>query len=216
MLGLIFGSGFVFSQCTATVSASSESIKALGQQRTKSNSFIWVCKGKSLILNGNSNTVYAEDSVSLNVSGDSNTVYQKNNGTLNVSGTYNKVRINYTASAFTDNGTFTNKTNCTVVAFDYSVAPATGCDFSAGIESEDAQNTLSVYPVPSSNTLYLNSDRDFESDQVSVFSMDGKRHAFVRMLSDKRSLDISDLKPGIYLIELKNDQGRLVQKFIKE
>ena len=215
MLGLIIGSGYTFSQCTNTVNASSESIKAKGEQRTKSNSYFWVCRGKSLILTGSHNTIYAEDSVALNVAGDSNFIYQKNYGSLNVSGAYNTVRINNT-STYTNNGTFTNKSNCPVMTFVYDVAPAGGCDWAAGIDANESQKSFSVYPVPSSGTLYLNANRDINLDQVSVFSIDGKRHAQVRLLGDRRSLDVSDLGPGIYFIELKLDEGRSIQKFIKE
>ena len=159
--------------------------------------------------------MYAEDSVALNVAGDSNTVYQKMHGTLTVSGTNNTVRYNNTTT-FTDNGSFTTRSTCPVMTFVYDVAPTGGCDFSAGIMVADVQQNLSVYPIPSSNILYLNIDREFEGEQVSVFSTDGKRHSSVRLLSDNRSLDISGLRPGIYFIELKNDEGRSIQKFIKE
>jgi hypothetical protein len=215
ILALILGSGYVFSQCTPILSANSESIKALGEQRTKSNSFLWVCKGKSLILIGSNNTVYAEDSAAINASGDSNTVYLKQHNTLDISGSNNSVSFNSTSN-FTDNGTFTVKTNCPVMTFNYTVAPATGCDYTAGLETQKALMNFFVHPVPTGTILYLNFDREVENGQVTVYSIDGKRHSQVSLQSDRKSVDVSDLSAGVYYIELKNNEGRAVRKFIKQ
>ena len=213
-LGLFLVSGFVFSQCTPIVSASSELIKAPAQ-RTKSNTHYWVCRGQSLILTGNNNTLYIEDSAVVNVQGDSNTINQRKNGTLTISGTENFVNIDPT-STFTDNATFTTKKNCPSMNFDYGVSPAGGCDWSAGIAIKNNQHIFSLHPVPARDVLYLELDQVPENSQLSVFSMDGKRHSQIDIQEKLNRIDVSGLTSGIYYIEIQSDDGRFIEKFVIE
>ena len=68
---------------------------------------------------------------------------------------------------------------------------------------------LSLYPNPASNEVQISGDFGQES-QIRVFSIDGKRQQ-VGLLSESATaltVDISQLSPGLYLVELRSGRQR--------
>ncbi|QOD62002.1 T9SS type A sorting domain-containing protein [Polaribacter haliotis] len=73
-------------------------------------------------------------------------------------------------------------------------------------------NSLSIYPNPASNNLYINTDTTIS--KVQIFNLLGKKVIETTTLSNK-SLDVSGLNGGVYLIKVFNSVNKTAtQKLI--
>ncbi|HET8838108.1 MAG TPA: PQQ-dependent sugar dehydrogenase [Flavobacteriaceae bacterium] len=75
-------------------------------------------------------------------------------------------------------------------------------------------NTISLLPNPSSGKVILKTNRD-EISKVTVFSITGKKVFAGKSSSSKEIiLDISNLNPGVYMVEIETENGSVVVKKI--
>ncbi len=74
---------------------------------------------------------------------------------------------------------------------------------------------LHLYPNPASTTLNISlGDETVSSFDVKVIDLSGKT-MLIRKMGNERTIDISSLNTGIYLIQIKTDEGIFTRKFIK-
>lgn len=87
------------------------------------------------------------------------------------------------------------------------VAKHTACDStSVGIRDRALQNAFSVYPNPADGYVVVKLTNALSSPvEVSVFDAVGKLVEQKNFSSNELRLDISSLKPGIYLFQVKSD-----------
>ena len=62
---------------------------------------------------------------------------------------------------------------------------------------ETIPNTISVYPIPTNDKLYIEGDFDY----FNLIDINGKK---VLKSLNINSLDVSNLKSGVYLLEILN------------
>jgi hypothetical protein len=76
-------------------------------------------------------------------------------------------------------------------------------------------NNLSIFPVPSKNTINLTCDKTI--DGAFLFDMTGKQIK-ASFVNDKiGSMDISELPSGVYFMQVKTNDGLTTsQKIVKE
>ena len=89
-------------------------------------------------------------------------------------------------------------------------------EFNLGIGSDNDQFSFEVYPNPSSDFISIQYDADkIELKELQIISIDGK--SLQKRTSDFKSpLNISSLPLGIYIIQLKTDDKKTIQKeFVK-
>lgn len=71
---------------------------------------------------------------------------------------------------------------------------------------------VTVYPNPTTDALYLDLPQE-TIEEVMVYNMLGQR---VLKPQTSQSIDVSMLKPGVYLLKLKDQEQRIrTHKFIK-
>jgi len=76
---------------------------------------------------------------------------------------------------------------------------------------KELNTSVKIYPNPVQNTLYVfGVTGQFE---VQVYSVAGQE---VFRSSNKSKLDVSQLKQGIYIIKVSEDQKNTLLKFIKQ
>jgi len=78
----------------------------------------------------------------------------------------------------------------------------------------NVDNKVEVYPNPSSKEIYINSQYIINS--IEILNSLGQRVYREKINSINKTIDISTLNKGIYIIELKTDKGVIHRKFIKE
>jgi len=82
-----------------------------------------------------------------------------------------------------------------------------------GLEDTLVTNLI-LYPNPTDSTLNLNKNIGFENAIYSVFDTNGKRIVNDRL--NDRSIDVSNLSTGNYILRVLNNGDILTQKFIKK
>jgi len=82
---------------------------------------------------------------------------------------------------------------------------------------DEKQHEFRVYPNPASNqlTLELKDLSKLQSSHIAILDMTGRR-LLSKSFNGKMNIDITDLKVGVYFIQLLSDEKILVQeRFIK-
>ncbi|MDD3685543.1 MAG: T9SS type A sorting domain-containing protein, partial [Bacteroidales bacterium] len=79
-------------------------------------------------------------------------------------------------------------------------------------ESIKSDDVILIYPNPAFNELYLYGD---QIETIALFAIDCCEVKFYTDYSSGKSLDISDLTPGVYIVKV-NNSDTWVGKFIKE
>lgn len=98
---------------------------------------------------------------------------------------------------------------------------STGCVTSTGISNlkQHTPTNLKLYPNPAGNKLYISFNNETTTSNCSIYSVTGQQLE-TKEYSTKGinviELNISHLASGIYFVELQNESGRKVAKFIKE
>lgn len=91
-------------------------------------------------------------------------------------------------------------------------------DSSTGIEDLVADNkpsSINVFPNPATNRLFLDMKGQFVGDvTVSIYSISGQ---LVHQTSETAGgIDISQLSPSMYIIQVQTPEGLRVARFIKQ
>lgn len=126
---------------------------------------------------------------------------------------------NFIASTFSDIGPYNDLTYFRKVPIDdypscgnqLKSTKIISSDNDINSKIENSNNSVSVYPNPTSDKLFVKGMSDFE---VNVFDLSERK---VLSISNVIStIDVSGLMPGIYMIELKSGNTTSVQKFVKQ
>nr|WP_297309092.1 choice-of-anchor J domain-containing protein [uncultured Flavobacterium sp.] len=87
------------------------------------------------------------------------------------------------------------------------------------VASETASNeeffkeNFTLYPNPVSNELNINAENGLELIEVSIFDLTGRK---VKSFQNEKTLNVSDLASGTYIINIKTNEGTGTSKFIKK
>jgi uncharacterized protein (TIGR02145 family) len=82
-------------------------------------------------------------------------------------------------------------------------------------ETIDPEMAVSVYPNPASNKLLVNVIGTGKINMVSVVGISGKRFTVNFDVNDK-SIDVSSLPKGMYIVIINTEKGEYKSKFIKQ
>ena len=77
------------------------------------------------------------------------------------------------------------------------------------ITNQNTQSTISVFPNPVSDILYINSE--LKINKLIIFSIDGK---IVFSGNNTNSVDVSKLPNGMYIISAQTNIGYKIAKFL--
>ncbi len=73
--------------------------------------------------------------------------------------------------------------------------------------------SISVYPNPAENIIYLNNGSNTRINKMEIISQDGKLVSSLSVLTGD-AIDISDLNPGVYFVRTYSGQGISTTKLI--
>lgn len=111
------------------------------------------------------------------------------------------------------------KNNCKLVVFlqdstTDEIVQAEMIDLSTVVTvKENKQLNVSVYPNPANNILYVNSDNE---GTYQIFNILGDNISNGKLSDNLNTIDVSNLKSGVYFINVSNGQAVTKVKFIKE
>lgn len=90
------------------------------------------------------------------------------------------------------------------------------CNLATG-ETKPKENSLSVYPNPTTQFLYIGKESDKTYNNISIIDMSGKLVLQKSSHKYKEAIDVSVLVPGTYMIVSKTIDGKIYKnKFIKK
>lgn len=74
---------------------------------------------------------------------------------------------------------------------------------------------VSVYPNPAYNFIKIKSDTH-ENTDLTISTITGKKIKTLKIKSELTTIDISDFKSGMYILDIRNGDNRIFKKLIKE
>lgn len=89
-----------------------------------------------------------------------------------------------------------------------------------GIENNNTFQNLSIFPNPSSDnfTVYLNSNSHIEQAQLSILDISGRlvqtEEISFNQNSFRKTIDVSNLQSGIYLVQVLSGKEKITKKLI--
>lgn len=87
---------------------------------------------------------------------------------------------------------------------------------SLGTPGIDLSDRFSIYPNPSKGLLYLENKENMVLKSISIYNMMGQPVLVISNAAAAKSVDISDLASGSYVMKIYSEQGSAVGKFVKE
>jgi hypothetical protein len=88
---------------------------------------------------------------------------------------------------------------------------------SIGLEEATIANKVTLYPNPVVEDLYIElNENGIRLQSLSVTDITGKVVKTIPLDVDQRSVNLGDLKSGVYMIELQSNKGQAVKKIIKQ
>lgn len=77
---------------------------------------------------------------------------------------------------------------------------------------QTAQDVISLFPNPATNSLSVNLAEGSEINRLSVYALNGSIVKEFHLLNDETTLDISDLLPGMYSVVISKGDDTLIRK----
>ena len=82
-----------------------------------------------------------------------------------------------------------------------------------GVENISEDNSITLYPNPTSKDVNISSENIINS--IEVFNSIGQRVYQTKVNSKSKSINISSLSKGVYIIVANTDKGYIRKKLIK-
>ncbi|MFT5863816.1 MAG: hypothetical protein ACI828_002484, partial [Flavobacteriales bacterium] len=85
-----------------------------------------------------------------------------------------------------------------------------------GVDSLDAASTLRLYPNPAKDQLTILYSGTQTLNTMTIMTIEGQvvKQISLANFDQERTLNVSDLSIGIYLVEITSNTGRIVKKLI--
>ncbi len=106
-------------------------------------------------------------------------------------------------------------------AFNYNAERVWGkvIEHPQGIRKSDISDTYRIYPNPANNQLHIvSNDARQKIHEISIWNITGQKsmkNYSMELCSGTCILDISDLKPGYYMLSVRGDKEWVVTKLLK-
>jgi len=94
------------------------------------------------------------------------------------------------------------------------IAQGDSCN-ALGIESNELEKGIEIYPNPTSGILKINFKNSTDKSEIEIFNSIGQ-NVFKNNISNQTEINISTFSNGIYLMKIKNGQNVVTKKIIKE
>ena len=75
---------------------------------------------------------------------------------------------------------------------------------------ENETSSLSIYPNPASEVIYINTEIYKETD-IYIYRIDGSLVLYSRLSLSANSIDVSGLSPGVYIVKTNNQALKFVK-----
>jgi hypothetical protein len=120
-------------------------------------------------------------------------------------------------SAPTGNGTVTSYRPNIRLTFTTGLAAPSKLSINKGIDTKtEIPATISVYPNPTFNSITIKLNNSSVIGEAKIFNSIGALVKIVRMDSDEKTVDVSELPAGVYIISMDDAKKPLFTRFVKK
>lgn len=184
-----------------------------------SNQVIWVCRGDTLTLTGNNNTILLESTAFfMGTSGNNNIVYLKDSAGMDGGNTLLTTIYHSTHSNIEYPGLVPDYTSCDSIYYTYENAPQDGCvTSSTGLDRFFSDTNISLFPNPAASHITLNVGKSIpEPVDIKWYDANGKiaGEQSIQLNAGFHSLEIPAGASEIYLLTLKTSKAVWSQKVV--
>ena len=87
-----------------------------------------------------------------------------------------------------------------------------------GINNLTLQNDIGMYPNPGNNTLTVANSTNIKLDQLAIYDASGRQVNMIdlRGMQQEKSIDMSKLPPGVYMLQIQSDGAQTIKRWIKQ
>ena len=87
-----------------------------------------------------------------------------------------------------------------------------------GINDNNLESGLGIYPNPAKNVVNLVNKTNIALENLIIFDINGKRvnQIDLRSMQGEKSIDISNLASGVYILQVNGESASTVKRLIKE
>ncbi|WP_121665628.1 T9SS type A sorting domain-containing protein [Mesonia aquimarina] len=82
------------------------------------------------------------------------------------------------------------------------------------VKKYDLKDSVSLYPNPAQSVLNIKTVSSVEVEQVDIFNIQGQEILSIK--KNLKSINLENLSEGMYILQVKTNQGNLNQQLIKE
>ena len=87
-------------------------------------------------------------------------------------------------------------------------------DILMGLEGLTFSDNLNIFPSPASSNITITLDGIKGNNRCQIYSLTGKKVLEFVLENNTRTLDVSNLANGTYILAVNTDQGALKQAFV--
>ncbi len=77
-------------------------------------------------------------------------------------------------------------------------------------------NDFNLYPNPTTGVISIQFKNEFQETKYTIYDLVGRSLVSGNLNKKEEKISLENLNKGVYLIEFKNNQGKFVEKIIKE
>lgn len=96
----------------------------------------------------------------------------------------------------------------------YQTGISPTCDYTVGIESIRKLDQINIFPNPAYDKIYFDGLPDKGRTEINISSLSGIDLIITEFCSEDGAIDISGLKSGIYLVQIKLETNVITKKII--
>jgi hypothetical protein len=80
------------------------------------------------------------------------------------------------------------------------------------------ESAFNLFPNPAENFILLKSDKLIEKNNISIYTISGEKieTKFLETNSEGLKINLNEIQPGMYFLEIKSDDARKLLRFIKK
>src|SRR5690606_3161610 len=84
----------------------------------------------------------------------------------------------------------------------------------SSVSQHNLNNLISVYPNPTNGILHISSKENIIIEEVKIYNLQGRE--LFSSVQNSETINIADLSAGVYLMNVKTNQGSISKRVIKK
>ena len=87
-------------------------------------------------------------------------------------------------------------------------------DSTTNLSEQSISNSISIYPNPTKNQFFIQSDKNITIERVLLLNLNGQ--SILQREGQIKSIDVENLNQGVYFLQIETNQGIITKKVVKQ